>query len=139
MNTEGFACQHFRVNGSVFNIACTKGNAVKDHKHNNSDLSSHQKENGWQAPTTITELDAVFSVLKTVGDRDDDGHLSGWREEQLRVIPAVTPEELEKKFDILESWVAPGCRGLHELDCQQVLAWVSSVRKDAISLVGEKS
>jgi hypothetical protein len=57
----------------------------------------------------------------------------------MRVIPAVTAEELEKKFDILESWVGPGCRGLHELDCEQVLAWVRSVRKDAISLAGAKS
>ncbi len=94
----------------------------------------------FEPPKGITELDEVIEVLKTVGDRDEDGHLSGWREEQLRVIPAVTSGELEKKFDILESWVAPGCRGLHELDCQQVLAWVHSIRKDAVAMLeGKKS
>lgn len=94
----------------------------------------------FEPPKGITELDEVFDVLKTVGDRDEDGHLSGWREDQLRVIPAVTSVELEKKFDILESWVSPGCNGLHELDCLQVLAWVRSIRKDAVAMLeGAKS
>jgi hypothetical protein len=91
-------------------------------------------------PKGITELDEVFEVLKTVGDRDEDNVLSIWREHQLRVIPAVTSGELEKKFDILEDWVGPGNKALTEADCLQVYAWVRSIRKDAVAMLeGAKS
>jgi hypothetical protein len=82
-------------------------------------------------PKGITEVDEVFEVLNV---------LSIWREHQLRVIPAVTSGELEKKFDILEDWVGPGNKGLTEADCLQVYAWVRSIRKDAVAMLeGAKS
>ncbi|MBR9780842.1 MAG: hypothetical protein GYB52_20770 [Rhodospirillales bacterium] len=112
---------------------------MKDHKHNKSDLSSDQAKADWKAPQNITELDVIFEGLRTIGDRDEDNVLMIWREHQLRVMAAVTPGELEKKFDILEDWVGPGNKGLTEDDCLQVYGWVRSIRKDALAILkGEK-
>ncbi len=84
--------------------------------------------------SSVSDLHRIYMRLCDIGDRDSDGHLLEWLEEQLLVTPARDLTELSIKVNVLFDWITPDFIGMTEQGTDLLNRQMNSLRADLSAL-----